>query len=66
MKSALRSAIYVTRNSYFAAIELGEDLKLEINDALAVDVMRLNGIDEIYSFDKDFNQIEGIRRLPEI
>jgi predicted nucleic acid-binding protein len=55
-----------TRNSYFAAIELGEDLKLEINDAFAVDVMRLNGIDEIYSFDKDFNQIEGIRRLPEI
>ena len=56
----------VTRNSYFAAIELGEDLKLEINDALAVDVMRLSGVDEIYSFDEDFNQIEGIRRLPEI
>jgi predicted nucleic acid-binding protein len=54
----------VTREAYFAATELGEDLKLEANDALAVDVMRLNDIKEIYSFDEDFNQIEGITKLP--
>jgi predicted nucleic acid-binding protein len=54
----------VTREAYFAATELGDDLKLEVNDALAVDVMRLNGIKEIYSFDEDFDQIEGITRLP--
>jgi len=54
----------VTREGYFAAVELGEDLKLEANDALAVDVMRLNGLEEIYSFDEDFDQIEGITRLP--
>jgi predicted nucleic acid-binding protein len=54
----------VTREAYFAATELGDDLKLEANDALAVDVMRLNDIKEIYSFDEDFNQIEEITKLP--
>jgi len=54
----------VTREEYFAATELGDDLKLEANDALAVDVMRLSNIKEIYSFDEDFDQIEGITRFP--
>ncbi|MEM3725589.1 MAG: type II toxin-antitoxin system VapC family toxin [Candidatus Bathyarchaeia archaeon] len=54
----------VTREAYFAAAELGDDLKLEVNDALAVDIMRLNNIKEIYSFDEDFDKIEGITRLP--
>jgi predicted nucleic acid-binding protein len=56
--------IDVTRDTYFAAVELGEDLKLEANDALAVDIMRQNGIDEIYSFDEHFDHIEGITKLP--
>lgn len=56
----------VTREAYFAAAELGEDLRLEANDALAVDVMRMNNIKEIYSFDEDFDQIEGISRLPKL
>jgi hypothetical protein len=56
----------VTREAYFAAAELGEDLRLEANDALAVDVMRQNGIKEIYSFDEDFDQIEGISKLPRL
>jgi len=54
----------VTREAYFAAAEMGDDLKLEANDALAVDVMKLNGVTEIYSFDEDFNEIDGIIRLP--
>jgi len=54
----------ITREAYFAATELGDDLKLEANDALAVDVMKLNDLKEIYSFDEDFDQIEGITRLP--
>jgi predicted nucleic acid-binding protein len=54
----------VTREAYFAAAELGNDLKLEANDALAVDVMRLKGIREVYSFDEDFDRIEGVARLP--
>jgi predicted nucleic acid-binding protein len=56
----------VTKDAYFAATELGDDLKLEPNDALAVDVMRQNGIIEIYSFDDHFNQIDGITRLPNL
>ena len=56
--------IDVTRDAYFAAIELGEDLKLEANDALAVDIMRQNRINEIYSFDEHFDHIEGITKLP--
>lgn len=56
----------VNREAYFAATELGDDLKLDPNDALAVDVMRLNDIKEIYSFDEDFDEIEGISRLPKL
>jgi predicted nucleic acid-binding protein len=56
----------VTKNAYFAATELGEDLKLEPNDALAVDIMRQNNIEEIYSFDEHFSQIDGITRLPSL
>jgi predicted nucleic acid-binding protein len=56
----------VTREAYFAAVQLGEDLKLEANDALAVDTMRLNEVKEIYSFDEHFDQIEDITRLPSL
>jgi predicted nucleic acid-binding protein len=56
--------IDVTRDTYFAAVELGEDLKLKANDALAVDIMRQNGLDEIYSFDEHFDYIKGITKLP--
>lgn len=56
----------VSKEAYFAATELGDDLKLDPNDALAVDVMRLNDIKEIYSFDEDFDEIEGISRLPKL
>lgn len=56
----------VTKEAYFAATELGDDLKLEANDALAVDVMKLDGVREIYSFDEDFDQIEGIAKLPRL
>ncbi len=54
----------VSTDEYFAATELGKDLKLEANDALAVDVMRQINIEEIYSFDEHFDNIEGIVRLP--
>ncbi|MEM7817133.1 MAG: type II toxin-antitoxin system VapC family toxin [Candidatus Aenigmatarchaeota archaeon] len=56
----------VSKEVYFAATELGEDLKLDPNDALAIYVMRLNNINEIYSFDEDFNKVEGIYRLPKL
>ena len=54
----------ITKAEYFAAVAYGEDLNLEPNDALAVDIMHQRGIEEIYSFDKHFDQIDGITRLP--
>jgi predicted nucleic acid-binding protein len=56
--------IDVTKDAYFAAVALGNDFKLEPNDALAIDTMQQNNISEIYSFDEHFNKIEGITRLP--
>jgi uncharacterized protein len=56
----------VTKDAYFAAVAIGEDLKLEPNDALAVDIMRQNNIAEIYSFDEHFNHVDGIIKLPTI
>ena len=56
----------VTKDAYFAATELGQDLKLEPNDALAVDIMRQNEITEIYTFDEHFNNIDSISKLPTI
>jgi predicted nucleic acid-binding protein len=56
----------ITREAYFAATEFGADLKLEVNDALAVDAMKSNDIKEIYSFDEDFDKLEGIIRLPRL
>lgn len=53
-----------TKEAYFAAIELGEDMKLEANDALAIDVMRQNDVSEIFSFDEHFDNVDGITRLP--
>jgi len=56
----------VSREEYFSATELGHDLKLDPNNALAVQTMRLNGLKEIYSFDEELDKIEGIARLPRI
>ena len=56
----------VTRDAYFAATELGDDLMLDTNDALAIDVMRQNDMKEIYTFDEDFDRIEGVARIPKL
>jgi hypothetical protein len=56
----------ITREQYLAASELADELKLEPNDALAVDIMKQNGIDEIYTYDEDFNNIHEITRLPKL
>jgi uncharacterized protein len=54
----------VTKDAYFAATEISNDLKLEPNDTLAIDIMRQNGICEIYTFDEHFSNIDGIVKLP--
>jgi len=54
----------VGRDLYLSATDLGRELELDPNDALAVEVMRLNGVEEIYTFDHDFDGVQGIIRLP--
>lgn len=36
---------------------------LGVNDALAIAYMKMHGINEIYSFDTDFDKLEGIKRI---
>lgn len=56
----------ITREAYFAANELGDELKLEANDALAIDTMRANNLTEIFTFNSDFDGVEGIKRTPKL
>ncbi|MHC1568149.1 MAG: type II toxin-antitoxin system VapC family toxin [Candidatus Syntropharchaeia archaeon] len=39
------------------------ELGIDPNDCLAVEVMRKEGISEIYSFDRGFDRVSGIRRI---
>jgi predicted nucleic acid-binding protein len=54
----------VNKDAYFAANELGDDLKLEANDALAIDIMKSTSVTEIFTFDEDFDHIDNITRIP--
>jgi hypothetical protein len=54
----------VTAEDYLAAVEMADELGLDPNDSLAVHFMQKKDIKEILSFDQDFEQIEGIKRLP--
>ena len=54
----------VSKEDYFAAVELSKDLKIDPNDALAVKAMETSNINEIYSFAEDFDKVEEIIRLP--
>ena len=51
-------------DTYMSAAELGGELGLDPNDALAVETMQRRGVREIYSFDKGFDGVKGITRLP--
>ena len=54
----------VGRDLYLSATDLGRELELDPNDALAVELMRLNGVEEIYTFDQGFDGVQGVKRLP--
>ncbi|MHA1616777.1 MAG: type II toxin-antitoxin system VapC family toxin [Candidatus Njordarchaeales archaeon] len=56
----------VKKEDYLHAASLGKELMLDPNDALAVIVMKREGIDEIYTFDTDFDKVKWIKRLPRI
>ncbi len=48
---------------YSAAIQASGDLGVGVNDCLAYLVMREHGIGEIYSFDRHFDEMDGISRI---
>lgn len=54
----------VSPQDYLGAVELMGELSLDANDALAVQVMRRGDIEHIYSFDRGFERVKGIQRMP--
>ncbi len=55
--------ISVSREQYILANELSKRIGIGINDCLAFALMRKMEISEIYSFDRDFDRVEGLVRL---
>lgn len=48
---------------YSAAIQASGVLGVGVNDCLAYLVMRDLGVDEIYSFDRHFDEMDGVSRI---
>jgi len=44
------------------AVSVGQQTDVGATDALAVVLMRRNALDEIYSFDRDFDRFRDLRR----
>lgn len=57
------SIIGVTGEMYRMAVQASDLLNLGVNDTLAYHTMKERKIDEIYSFDKHFDQLKDITRL---
>jgi predicted nucleic acid-binding protein len=53
----------VTRGDILEALALAAEVEVGTTDALAVVLMRREGTTEIYSFDRDFDRFEGVRRV---
>ena len=55
----------VTEDNYLNAISIAEDQRVGVNDALAYVLMKKAAIRKIYSFDKDFDLFNDIKRITE-
>lgn len=53
----------VEKRDLVEALAIGAESGLGTTDALAILLMRRHGVAEIYSFDRDFDRREGIRRV---
>jgi len=56
----------VAIEQYEKAMPIAKDNGISANDALAYGIMKTHGLTEIYSFDRHFNQLRDIIRLPSI
>ncbi|MDP3741864.1 MAG: type II toxin-antitoxin system VapC family toxin [Candidatus Micrarchaeota archaeon] len=55
----------INKETYSLAIEYAMDNAMGVNDALAVILMQKENINEIYSFDSDFDEVNGVSRITE-
>jgi predicted nucleic acid-binding protein len=55
--------LLVKWESFFVALDDVEKYGVDFVDALTLQTMLKNGIDEIYSNDKDFDRVPGIKRV---
>jgi predicted nucleic acid-binding protein len=45
------------------AVEVAEEVSVGLNDGVAYVLMKENGIEEIYTFDKHFDHFKDVRRI---
>jgi predicted nucleic acid-binding protein len=55
----------VCEEHYLKAISIAQDLEVGVNDALAYVLMKEQGLQKVYSFDKDFDKFQDIQRITE-
>jgi predicted nucleic acid-binding protein len=53
----------VDRETCVEALKVATEKRVELTDAIAYVVMLRHGVGEIYSFDADFDKLEGIKRV---
>lgn len=53
----------VSRENYIAALDEAERHQVGLNDAMVYVLMKRNNLDELYSFDKDFDRFKDLKRL---
>jgi len=53
----------VNREAYISSIDLARENSIGLNDGLAISIMQENEVSEIYSFNKHFEKIKGIKRI---
>lgn len=54
----------VDRRICVEALKVAEERGVGLSDAIAYIVMLQNNVKEIYSFDRDFDRLEGVERVP--
>jgi len=60
---ALEGLKLTDRRKYFRALDLFTNHTIDFEDALIIAEMEINQIDELFSYDTDFDKIEGVTRL---
>ncbi len=53
----------VAKEEYLSALETAGSRTIGINDALTYELMKRNNVQELYSFDQDFDRFTDLKRL---